>query len=720
MPDTLISMCRICANHCPLTIERKADGEHRVSGVKGNPLWRGYTCIKGRNQIVQMNHADRLLHSLIRVEGRHVPVSSDALVAEVAARLTAIIDRFGPNSVALYTGNGLIAGAGTAGPVGAAFLAAMGSTRQFTSVTLDKPGKSIAKSLHGGWGAPAHNFDRPGVALFVGVNPLVTYTGLPSGNPGKWLNEQLDAGMQLIVIDPRRSDVAKRATLHLQARPGSDVEVLTAMIRVILAEDLMDADFVARYTTGLEALREHVDPYTVERVAQVAGVVAGDIVSAARVFAGAQRGFVMGGTGPHMAGYGTLAEYLLLDLETLCGHWLRAGERVPNAGALLPAGRHVAQPVAPSPARYGERLRTRGLRRTAAGLPTAALPDEMLAGEIRALISIGGNPVASWPDQLKTIDALDRLELFVQVDPWLTASARQADYVVAPPMPLEVASTSVVLDVLNTMGTGYSTVEPYAQYTDAVFSRPEGADLIEEWEFLYELARAMGLRLRVPVPGGEHSPEHLDLDMACRPSTEELITQLSRHSRIPLEEVKRHPGGGVFAEPYAYVEPGDPDCPDRMQLADPGMMAELDAALTAKRDLGDEWPYRLICRRMMHVYNSMGTVGPQTHRRQYNPAFMSPADLDRLALAEGDLVTISSRRASIVAVVHPDDTLSDGVVSMAFGFGGAPDRDSEYLTLGSNTNRLIDNDVEFDQWSGQPRMSNVPVAVRPHRPSTGA
>jgi anaerobic selenocysteine-containing dehydrogenase len=227
----------------------------------------------------------------------------------------------------------------------------------------------------------------------------------------------------------------------------------------------------------------------------------------------------------------------------------------------------------------------------------------------------------------------------------------------------------------------------------------------------------MGLRLRVLVPAGEHGLDHLDLDLACRPSTEELITQLSRHSRIPLEEVKRHPGGSVFGEPDAYVEPGDPDCADRLQLADPGLMAELDAALTAKRDPGDEWPYRLICRRMMHVYNSMGTVGPQTHRRRYNPAFMSPADLGRLALAEGDLVTISSRRASIVAVVHPDDTLSDGVVSMAFGFGGAPDRDSEYLTLGSNTNRLIDNDVEFDHWSGQPRRAGRRPVPRPAGPA---
>jgi anaerobic selenocysteine-containing dehydrogenase len=154
----MISMCRICANHCPLTIELGPEGEHRISGVQSNPLWRGYTCIKGRNQIVQLEHEDRLLRSLKRVGSGHVPVASAVLIAEVATRLTQIIGRFGPQSVALYTGNGLIAGAGTAGPVGAAFLTAIGSTRQFTSVTLDKPGKSIAKSLHGGWGAPAHRF----------------------------------------------------------------------------------------------------------------------------------------------------------------------------------------------------------------------------------------------------------------------------------------------------------------------------------------------------------------------------------------------------------------------------------------------------------------------------------------------------------------------------------------------------------------------------------
>jgi anaerobic selenocysteine-containing dehydrogenase len=720
MTTSVQTMCRVCANHCALQLEMTADGRHRISGVKDNPLYRGYSCVKGRAQTAQAAHPDRLLQPFKRIDGDLVPISTQVAITEVAARLTAVIEQYGPQSVAIYTGNGLIAGAASAYPVIAAFLAAIGSTRSFTSVTLDKPGKSIAKSLHGEWGAPAQSFHDPEVALFIGINPLITYTGLPAGNPGKWLADHLDAGMQLIVIDPRRSDIAKRATLHIQNRPGSDVHVLAAMLKVILDERRHDQEFVAQHTTGLEELRAALEEFTPERAAAAAGVEADAIVRAARIYADARRGYTMGGTGLHMAGYGTLAEYLILNLETICGRWLRSGDLVPNPGVLLPPRRYVAEARPPGPARFGEQLQTRGLRRTAAGLPTAAIPDEVLAGEIRALISLGGNPVASWPDQLKTIDALKELDLFVQVDPWLTESARAAHYVVPPPMALEVSSSSFLLDVLNTMGTGYSTIAPYAQYAPAVQDRPTGSDLLEEWEFIYELGCAMGLRLDVLIPGTGTNPETLHLDSTRRPSTDELLTALHRNSRIPLEEVRRQPGGVVFDGPPVYVEAPSGDPTGRLQLADPEMMSNLQQRARTSTERPSEFPFRLICRRMMHVYNSMGTVGPQNHKRLYNPAFMAPADLEALGLADGDEVLIGSRRTTIIGVVHADDSLLPGLVSMAFGFGGAPDRDSEYLTLGSNTNRLLDNDIEFDPYSGQPRMSDVPVSVTPRRPAPGA
>ncbi|QYB00095.1 hypothetical protein I1A62_03075 (plasmid) [Rhodococcus sp. USK10] len=168
-----------------------------------------------------------------------------------------------------------------------------------------------------------------------------------------------------------------------------------------------------------------------------------------------------------MAGEGTLVEYLVLVLETLCGRWLRAGETVAASPTLLPSYVPVAQAKSPDAdwALPGE-VRVRGLRKTKAGMPTATLPEEILTpgeGQVRALISWGGNPAVAFPDQRRTIEALESLELFVQIDPWYSASARLADYVIAPTMPLEAPSTTVFLDALAARGTGYGIGQAYAQ-----------------------------------------------------------------------------------------------------------------------------------------------------------------------------------------------------------------------------------------------------------------
>src|SRR5262249_5872750 len=153
------------------------------------------------------------------------------------------------------------------------------------------------------------------------------------------------------------------------------------------------------------------------------------------------RGYAMAGTGPNMSASGTLVEYLVLTLETICGRWSRQGDTVCVAPSLLPTPTFQAQALSPaSDWRDGSPLRVRGLTRTAAGMPTAPLADEILLpgeGQVRALLCWSGNPVAAFPDQLKTIAALQALELFVVVDPWPTASVQFAHYLIAPSMSLE-------------------------------------------------------------------------------------------------------------------------------------------------------------------------------------------------------------------------------------------------------------------------------------------
>lgn len=700
----------------------------RVSGDRDNPVYSGFTCAKGRQLPLLPEHPDRLLRSQRRTgAGEYEDVASDRCMDEIAARVERIIAEHGPRSVAIYLGT--YSGTHPASAItGVGWLLGTGSRMVFTANTIDQPGKSIANALHGRWlggGYMLHESER---FLFVGTNPLVSMAGGISANPARQLREAKARGLELIVIDPRRSEVARSADLFLQPRPGEDAAILAAMLHVIFDEGLADEAFLAAETRGAAELASAVVPCTPKWAARRAGVPAGDITRAARIFSSGRRGGAIAGTGPNMSGRGNLVEYLLLCLDTVCGYWRREGERVANPGVLLPRAIPRAEAQAPRRAwGYGEKLRVRGFTGAACGLPTSALADEILLpgeGRIRALFCVGSNPVAAWPDQLKTVEAMRELDLLVTLDTRMSATSRLADYVIAPKISVEVPGVSLFLENLEQTYVGMGYPAAYGQYTPALVDPPADSDVIEEWEFFCGLAARMGtpvrlypLRAEAGVLREGQSP--VDLDPANPPTTDELIEQLTAGSRIPLAEVKRHPNGAVFDAEPVTVEPKKSDCQGHLELGDETMLSELaEVAATDVAAPGEgAFPFRLVSRRLPNVYNSSGRDLPaHLRKRSHNPAYLHPSDLASLGVEPGDVVRIESARASILGLVEAAPELRPGVVSMPHGFGDAPERDGELRTIGSSTNRLVADDRGYDPYSGIPVMSGIPVKVQPEVP----
>jgi anaerobic selenocysteine-containing dehydrogenase len=543
---------------------------------------------------------------------------------------------------------------------------------------------------------------------------------VPNTNPAKQLHEAKRRGLQLIVIDPRRSEVAEHAAIHLQPRPGEDPAVLAGMLRVILSERLHDAPFVAEHVRGVEALRAAVEPFTPELVERRADVPAAELIRAARTFARARRGCANAGTGPNMAPHGNVTEYLLLALITLCGRWLRAGERVPNPGALLPQFPAKAQANPPWPAHgYGEKLRVRGLGDAACGLPTAALAEEILLdgpGQVKALFVLGGNPLLAWPDQRKTHAALQKLELLVTLDIKLSATARLAHYVVAPRIGYEVPGLSLPNETLSFYGVGFGYTQPYAMYAPRLVDPPAGSDLIEDWELFYGIAQRLGKTLPVSSSfswGPQSADGPTPLDMRRKPSTEDLYELLCRGSRIPLATVRAAGRGAIYRDDSIVVAPRDPGWQGRLDVGNAYLLGELGEIAREAPDRHARFAYRLISRRLPDVYNSSGRDLPRLTRKwSYNPAFMHPRDLAREGLAAGDTVEIASGYERILGIVEPDPSLRAGVVSMAHAFGGSPGEESRVRELGSNTGALTPVDRDYDPISGIPVMSAIPVNVQ--------
>lgn len=713
-------ICRICTAHCPVVVTTE-DG--RPIQVKGDPTgtpYEGYICPKGRALPELHNDPQRVLHpQRRRPDGTFETIPSLQAVDEIADRLKAIIDRHGPESVALYLGTGSLAQV-MGVPMGGAVLNAIKSPMMFSASSIDKPAERIALALHGNWHAGLQSFSTADAWLIVGANPVIAKSsGAPHNNPGMRLKQAVRRGMQLIVIDPRRTETTRRASIHLQARPGEDPTVLAGMIRIILKEELYDREFVAANAVGLAELREAVAPFTASYVAERAGVPAEQLHAAARAFATARRSGAIASTGPSFSMRSNATYYLVLCLNTLCGSWAREGEPAPQPNVLLPAFTPRAQPQAPYPVFGPREMRVRGLRQSATGLPSAALPDEMLLpgpGQIKAFFCMGGNPVSSWPDPRKAEAALESLDLYVQFDSVMTASARHAHYVIGSRMGLEVPSSTYSAEGLKYLNVGRGFDMPWGQYVEPAAEPPPGADLIDEHEVFFRIAQRLGLQLNwvnVHGAGFEESPKQLfSFDMERVPTMDDMWEMTLSNSRVPLAELKQYPHGLVVAEPV-IVQPREEGCTDMLQIGDPLMMADLAeiAAEDFRTERADRtFPLRLVSRRANNTMNSVLVGLPAAARnKHHNPLFVHPDDLAALNLKDGDAVHVSSRAGALLAIVEADDTLLPGVVAMSQGFGTDEDKSNPYR--GANVNALIPNDEDFDPISGIPRMSNVPVAI---------
>jgi anaerobic selenocysteine-containing dehydrogenase len=525
------------------------------------------------------------------------------------------------------------------------------------------------------------------------------------------------AGMRMIVIDPRRTETARRAAVHLQAIPGEDPTVLAGLIHLIFARDGVDEDFVAENAEGVEALREAVAGFTPDYVAARAGLSQHDLVAAARILIEAQGGDTAPGVGTSMATRGTLTSYLALCIQTLRGHWSREGDPVSRPKVLTPRREWRAQPTPPFPAwGFGVQTSVRGLQQTVAGMPTAALPDLMMSegpDRIRALFLHGGAYYA-WPDTNKTVKALDELDLFVMHDVEFSGTAAHADYVIATYDQLETPAMSALNESVGDLHPGYDWNEPYAFYHPALLPPPEGAELMESWQIYYRVAQKLGLPLSYIVYGGART-EPVAFDMENEPTADDIYEMICNGSAVPLSEVKKHPHGAIFDKAREVVGPRDPECTARLQLADAVMLEQLAEVRAedplARRRTGSDYPFQLVCRRMQGSTNSAprpeGVI-----RTGYNPLWMHPVDMAALDVRNGDEVEIRSRHGAIPGFVEADADMRPGVVAMTHGFGPKPNTNYDPRRDGSNINLLLSWHDDPDPYHGMPRMSAVPVAVR--------
>jgi anaerobic selenocysteine-containing dehydrogenase len=407
------------------------------------------------------------------------------------------------------------------------------------------------------------------------------------------------------------------------------------------------------------------------------------------------------GTGPDMGPYANVAEHLVQAMNVVCGRFPRAGDRYAGRGVL--SGRRNLRAQASAPMRtWNQGFRSRfGVGTLMGELPSPILPDEILEDgpdRVRALVVSGGNPAAAFPDQDRIVDALRHLDLLVTVDPFPTETAQLAHYVIAPTMAFERAD--------DTRGYEHFFSEPFAQATTPVLERP--GDVIEDWEFFYELASRMGLLLNIGSRVWEAGTP--------RPTAEEMLRSFAPRAQVAYDEVRAYPHGNLFDVEPTIVGPAAPDARGRFDVLPDDVARELRDALDdvpgRARTATAARPYLLVVRRSRHVMNSLGRrvpIGPP-----FNPCSAHPDDLASLGAADGDLLELESEHGRITAVAAADDTLRRGVLSITHCYGALPDgdHDDDPRRVGSNPARLLSLTEHRQPVSLMPWMSAVPVSAR--------
>lgn len=659
--QTVRSFCRVCTSVCGILVDVDGDEVIRVRGDQEHPFSHGYTCPKGRALPQLHHHPDRLERPRMRVDGRLRDATWDACLDDLGARLKEIIDRHGPESVAFYFSTMESAGFRMA----EALHAAIGTPAKFSPLTIDGTAKPLVSDLVGGFmGLSGRtDLDNADFLLLVGVNPVVSHGyAISMPNPTGTVREIARRG-QVWVIDPRRTETARLATAHLAPRPSTDHAVLAYLVREILC-DGMKTDVPMQ---GIDELAAAVEPFTLEHTAQLADVAAADLVRLCEAVRAAECVAVETGTGVTMtAERANVTQWLAWVLMILTGAMNRPGGTWFHPGfayQMETFGEFL--PVTPIEGAFGPGPRSRPEAQAFINeWPCAVLPDEIAAGNIRALINVGGSLVTSFPETGKLIPALQHLEVFATTEIINNETTELATHVLPTKDPLERPDITIH-DILSSHVS--------VQYSPAVVG-PVGERRSMWWVFA-ELGRRLGYDL-----GNLGNPD--------TSTDDDVLAVLLAGARTGFDEVAAVGWAEAPRElPAAWVD----DHIARMggwRLAPPLLVDQLAA-------LQPPAPLVMVPRRQRRKLN-----GQLDFLGEAPEILIHPDDGAAAGVADGEKVIVRSSSGELTGIAKVDDSIRRGAVSIPHGHHVA------------NVNRLTNKD-DIDVVTGMVRYSGIPVSLHP-------
>ncbi|MFL6157055.1 MAG: molybdopterin-dependent oxidoreductase [Marmoricola sp.] len=698
---TKLGVCNLCEAICGLKITIENDVVTAIRGNEEDPLSRGHICPKGVALADIYTDPDRLRRPVRRTgtgaDATWTEISWDEALDTVAEGLAKAVNDNDKNALGIYVGNPNAHSLGSM-THGFELIKTFKTRNKFSASSVDQIPHMYVGMLQFGHQLllPVADIDRTSYFLVLGANPMASNGSLMTVPDFPNRVRDLKArGGKMVVLDPRRTETAKVATEHHFIRPASDAVVLLAMVNTLISEGLTDPP---AYVDNLDALQAAITEFTPAYAESVSGVAADDIVRITREFAAADGAAAYGRMGLSTQGFGSICQWAINLLNLLSGNFDRVG------GVLFPEPAIDAAKNGLLGAGHFDvwRSRVRGMPEFGGELPVSCFREEIDTpgeGQIKAVLTLAGNPVLSTPDGRRLSESFAGLDFMASVDIYLNETTRHADVILPPTTALERDHYDLVFHMLSVRNT--------ARFTPAVFEKEK--DAMHDWEIFQQLAIRTNAKIRAKKPLLARVTERVRMSMSPTLMST-LLLAVGR--KTSMKQLRLHPEGVDLGELRPTMPARLHTKDKRIDLAPAPLVADLDR-LRSSLPVPGPGELVLIGRRHKSDCNSWShNLERLTRGKPRHQLLMNPADLASRGITDGAMVKITSRVGSVEVDVAAADDMMPGVVSLPHGYGHqvvGTRLGHATGVAGVSINDLTD--PERLDVSGNAALSGVPVTV---------
>lgn len=688
--------CNICEAMCGLVIEHNGEDVLSIRADADDPLSRGHICPKAVALQDFRTDPDRVAAPLRKTaNGGWEEIGYDEAIAYAAERIRAVQEAHGPDGMGVYLGNPNAHKFGNLLNL-PGLIKAIGTKNRYSSATADQMPHHVA-SIHmlgHPMLMPIPDLERTDYLLIIGGNPAVSNGSMMTAPdfPNR-MGEIKRRGGRVVVIDPRRTETAKKAAEHHFIKPETDAFLILALIREIFANGAETLGDLAELTDGIDALREAVQPFTPEMAAARTGIGADTIRRLAREFATSPSAVCYSRMGASTQSFGGLCQWATNALNIVTGNFDSEG----GAMFTTPAFDYVGMTSRKGQRRtYPERRsRVSGLPLYNGEFPVSVMAEEMETpgeGRIRGLLTVAGNPVLTAPNGRRIERALGELDFMMSIDIHINDTTRHADLI----FPATVALEEPVYDMVFHSFAVRNT----AAYAEALFDPPAG--VIPEWELIARLAAALtGANQIGPSP---------------TEALERVLAAGYHPEAASLEALKAHDGSIDLGPLVRSLADRLETAEGRLNLAPEAMLDDLPRLLAFEADTA--YPFAMIGRRQARSHNSWTQNAARLVKgRNRCTVQMSPADAARLSIEDEAEVRVRSRTGEAVLPAEITEDMAPGVVSIPQGWGQKNGRLSAAARTPTTSINDLTDDARVDPLTGNAAFNGLPVAIEPILPA---